>query len=101
MGTCTANSLGCQTLNLISQLQNVDTTVNTHGRELLRLCEGTALVLCTGRTPLDVPAQPSFKARSNTAGLLALTTSLWTLTFSTPFSLVHLDLHGQSLTTFH
>ena len=49
-----------------SQLQNVDTIVNTHGRRLLQMCEDTAMVLCTGRCACDMPAQPSFKARSNT-----------------------------------
>ncbi len=49
-----------------AQLQNSDSTVNGHGRKLLHLCEETAMVLCTGRTPGDTPAQPSFKARRNT-----------------------------------
>ena len=49
-----------------AQLQNSDITVNGHGRKLMRLCEGAAMVLCTGRTPGDTPAQPSFRARSNT-----------------------------------
>ena len=49
-----------------TQLQNTDITVNDHGRKLLRLCEDTAMVLCTGRSPHDVPAQATFKARSNT-----------------------------------
>ena len=46
-----------------AQLQNSDSTVNGHGRKLLHLCDETAMVLCTGRTPGD---QPSFKARSDT-----------------------------------
>ncbi|DBB01577.1 TPA: hypothetical protein ACH3X1_000225 [Trebouxia sp. C0004] len=45
---------------------NSDITVNGHGGRLLRLCEETAMVLCTGRTAGDTPAQPSFRARSNT-----------------------------------
>ncbi len=49
-----------------AQLQNSDITVNGHGRKLMRLCEEAAMVLCTGRTPGDTPAQPSFRARSNT-----------------------------------
>ena len=49
-----------------AQLQNSDHTTNSHGRKLLRLCEDTAMVLCTGRTPSDMPAGASFKARSNT-----------------------------------
>ncbi len=49
-----------------AQLQNSDITVNGHGRKLLRLCEEAAMVLCTGRTTGDTPAQPSYKARSNT-----------------------------------
>ncbi len=49
-----------------AQLQNRDITVNGHGRKLMRLCEEAAMVLCTGRTPGDTPAQPSFRARSNT-----------------------------------
>ncbi|DBB13435.1 TPA: hypothetical protein ACH3X3_005165 [Trebouxia sp. C0006] len=32
----------------------------------MRLCEEVAMVLCTGRTPGDTPAQPSFRACSNT-----------------------------------
>ena len=50
-----------------AQLLNSDSTVNGHGRKLLHLCEEAAMVLCTGRTPEDTPAQPSFKARSNSA----------------------------------
>ena len=53
-----------------AQLQNSDSTLDGHGRKLLHLCEETAMVLCTsstGRTPGDTPAQPSFKARRNTA----------------------------------
>lgn len=50
-----------------AQLHNSDSTVNSHGRKLLSLCEEAAMVICTGRTPGDTPAQPSFKARSNTA----------------------------------
>ena len=49
-----------------AQLQNSDITVNGHGRKLMRLCEEAAMVLCTGRFPGDTPAQPSFRARSNT-----------------------------------
>ena len=49
-----------------AQLQNSDITVNGHGRKLLCLCEEAAMVLCTGRTAWDTPAQPSFRARSNT-----------------------------------
>ncbi len=48
------------------QLQNSDATVNGHGRKLLRLCGEAAMVLCTGRTTGDTPAQPSYRARSNT-----------------------------------
>ena len=57
---------GSQTLVMLL-LQSSDSTVNGHGRKLLHLCEETAMVLCIGRTPGDTPAQPSFKARSNTA----------------------------------
>ena len=56
--------------DISAQLQNSDSTVHGHGRKLLHLCEETARVLCTGRTPGDngdTPAQPSFKARNNTA----------------------------------
>ena len=49
-----------------AQLQNSDITVNGHGRKLMRLCEEAAMVLCTGRTPGDTPAQPSFRVSSNT-----------------------------------
>ena len=49
-----------------AQLHNTDSTVNAHGRKLLQLCEDSAMVLCTGRTLSDTPAQPSFKARNNT-----------------------------------
>ena len=48
------------------QIQNTDSTINAHGRKLMQMCENTAMVLCTGRTIADTPAQPSFKARSNT-----------------------------------
>ena len=48
------------------QLQNTDSTVNTHGRKLMRLCADSAMILCTGRTLADTPAQPTFKARTNT-----------------------------------
>ena len=49
-----------------AQLQYSDSTVNSHGRKLLHLCEEAAMVLCTtGRASGDTPAQPSFKARSN------------------------------------
>lgn len=63
-----ARSPGCFELSsgIPAQLQNADTTVNAHGRRLLQICEDTALVLCIGKTTLNVPAQPSFKARSNT-----------------------------------
>ena len=50
-----------------AQVLNSDSTVKGHGRKLLQLCEEAAMVLCTGRTVGDTPAQPSFKARSNTA----------------------------------
>ncbi|DBA77773.1 TPA: hypothetical protein ACH3X1_009233 [Trebouxia sp. C0004] len=49
-----------------AQLQSSGITVNGHGRRLVRLCEETAMVLCIGRTAGDTPAQPSFRARSNT-----------------------------------
>ena len=32
----------------------------------MRLCEDSAIILYTGRTPGDAPALPSFKARTNT-----------------------------------
>ncbi|DBA77818.1 TPA: hypothetical protein ACH3X1_009175 [Trebouxia sp. C0004] len=48
------------------QLQNTDNTINAHGRKLVRLCADSAMVLCTGRTLADTPAQPTFKARTNT-----------------------------------
>ena len=48
------------------QLLNTDNTINSHGRKLMRLCEDSAMILCTGRTPGDTPALPSFKARTNT-----------------------------------
>ena len=48
------------------QLLNIDNTINSHGRKLMRLCEDSAMILCTGRTPGDTPALPSFKARTNT-----------------------------------
>ncbi len=51
---------------ILPQLLNTDNTINSHGRKLMRLCEDSAMILCTGRTPADTPAQPSFKARSNT-----------------------------------
>ena len=49
-----------------SQLQNTDSTINTHGRKLMRLCADSAMVLCTGRTLADTPAQLTFKASTNT-----------------------------------
>ncbi len=48
------------------QVQNTDSTINAHGRKLVRLCLDSAMVLCTGRTLADTPAQPTFKARTNT-----------------------------------
>ena len=48
------------------QLLNTDNTINSHGRKLVRLCEDSAMILCTGRTSGDTPALPSFKARTNT-----------------------------------
>ena len=48
------------------QPQNTDSTVNTHGRRLVRLCADSAMILCIGRTLADTPAQPTFKARTNT-----------------------------------
>ena len=48
-------------------IQNTDSTINAHGRKLIQLCSDTSLVLCTGRAAADIPAQPSFKARINTA----------------------------------
>ena len=48
------------------QLLNTDNTINSHGRKLVRLCEDSAMILCTGRTLGDLPALPSFKARTNT-----------------------------------
>ena len=48
------------------QLQNTDITINVHGRKLMRLCANSAMILCTGRTLADTPAQPTFKARTNT-----------------------------------
>ena len=66
VGTCTQPWVSGLGPGIPTQLQNTDATVNAHGRKLLRLCEDTASVLCTGRTALDMPAQPSFKARSNT-----------------------------------
>ncbi len=48
------------------QVQNADSTVNAHGRKLVRLCADSAMILCTGRTLADTPAQPTFKARTNT-----------------------------------
>ena len=48
------------------QLQNTDSTINAHGRKLMRLCADSAMILCTGRTLADTPAQPTFKARTNT-----------------------------------
>ena len=48
------------------QLQNTDSTINAHGRKLMRLCADSAMLLCTGRTLADTPAQPTFKARTNT-----------------------------------
>ena len=50
-----------------AQAANTDQTINSHGRKLQRLCADSAVVLCTGRTPSDVPAAASFKARSNTS----------------------------------
>ena len=47
-------------------LLNTDNTINSHGRKLMRLCEDSAMILCTGRTPGDTPALPSFKAQTNT-----------------------------------
>ena len=49
-----------------SQLRNTDSTINAHGRKLMRLCADSAMILCTGRTLADTPAQPTFKARTNT-----------------------------------
>ncbi len=48
------------------QVQNTNSTINAHGRKLVRLCLDSAMVLCTGRTLADTPAQPTFKARTNT-----------------------------------
>ena len=48
------------------QLQNIDSTINAHGLKLMRLCGDSAMILYTGRTLADTPAQPTFKARTNT-----------------------------------
>ena len=48
-----------------ADLQNSDPSVNDHGRELSQMCSD--MVLCTCRTAADVPAAPSFKAKSITA----------------------------------
>lgn len=66
VGSCSQAWVSELSPDIPVQLQNTDSTVNSHGGKLLQMCEDTAMVLCTGRTPSDVPAQPSFKARSNT-----------------------------------
>ena len=33
------------------RLLNTNNTINSHGRKLMRLCEDSAMILCTGRTP--------------------------------------------------
>lgn len=39
---------------------------NSHGAAVIRVCEQSGLVLCTGRIQGDLEALPTFKARSNT-----------------------------------
>ncbi|DBB05730.1 TPA: hypothetical protein ACH3X1_012331 [Trebouxia sp. C0004] len=48
------------------QLQNTNSSINTHGRKLVRLCADSAMILCTGTTLADTPPQPTFKASTNT-----------------------------------
>lgn len=43
-----------------------DDNSNSHGAAMIRFCEQSGLVLCTGRIPGDQEALPTFKARSNT-----------------------------------
>ena len=74
-----------------AQLQNSDSTVNSHGRKLLHLCEETAMVLCTGRTPGDAPAQPSSK-HAETLQPPAWTMLLWTVACLPPSSPAALPL---------
>ncbi len=40
--------------------QSQDQGTNALGPHLMQLCEDTSMVLCTGRTPLDIPAAPSY-----------------------------------------
>ncbi|DBB14297.1 TPA: hypothetical protein ACH3X3_001234 [Trebouxia sp. C0006] len=40
--------------------QSQDQGTNALGPHLMQLCEDTSMVLCTGRTPLDTPATPSY-----------------------------------------
>ena len=47
------------------QLQITNSTTNAHGRKLVQLCADSAMILCTGRTLANTPAQPTFKARTN------------------------------------
>ncbi len=46
--------------------RNTESTINTHGRKLVRQCAYSAMILCTGGTLADTPARPTFKARTNT-----------------------------------
>ncbi len=43
-----------------------DAAINSHGRDLLRFCQQTGLLLCSGRVNGDLTATPTFKARQNT-----------------------------------
>ncbi len=40
--------------------QSQNQSANALGPHLMQLCKDTSMVLCTGRTPLDTPAAPSY-----------------------------------------
>ena len=46
----------------------VDTVVNAHGRQLLRMCDSSGSLLCTGRAPGDECAPFSYKPTSRSPG---------------------------------
>lgn len=57
------------------QVQKIDSTVNAHDCKLMRLCEDTAIVLCTGR--ISYTHQRSLASRrAATLSPLSLTMSL-------------------------
>ncbi len=81
-----------------AQLQNSDITANGHGRKLQCLCEEAAMMSCIGRTTGDTPAQPSYRARSNTEPS-RLVYVLVGAAFFLPSRAIKYILTGMSLTT--